>query len=281
MLDGTFGRGGHTRALLQAGAEVLALDQDPDALASTEARILKEEFGERLTLMKRNFGQLADVTREAGPFDGILLDLGVSSPQLDQGDRGFSFLHDGPLDMRMDPETALTAAEIVNHWDEASIFRLLREFGEEAQAGRITRAILRRREQRPFHRTHDLAEVVEQSLGGRRDRRIHPATKTFQALRIQVNEELAVLDQALEALPGALRSGGRCALISFHALEDRRVKRFLVRHSEEEIRGSASPFGQPNPEFFFRSVRRWLPGDDEITANPRARSARLRSAERI
>jgi 16S rRNA (cytosine1402-N4)-methyltransferase len=280
MLDGTFGRGGHTAALLRAGAEVLALDRDPDALASPEAAALKEEFGERLKLMKENFAALERVAREEGPFDGILLDLGVSSPQLDDGSRGFSFLHDGPLDMRMDPQSPVSAAEIVNTWSEAELARLFREYGEEAQAGRIARALARRRASAPFTRTGELAAVVEEALGGRRDRRIHPATKVFQALRIQVNDELGALDRFLEALPGSLRSGGCCAIISFHALEDRRVKAFFTRHSTPEIRGAASPFGQPNPDCFFRRPTRWLPTEEEIQANPRARSARLRAAIR-
>jgi len=280
MLDGTFGRGGHTAALLRAGAAVLALDRDPAALASPEAAALKEEFGERLILMKANFGSLAGVAREAGPFDGVLLDLGVSSPQLDEGARGFSFSHDGPLDMRMDPESPVSAADIVNSWTEPELARLFREYGEEAQAGRIARALVRRRTAAPFTRTGDLAAVVEAALGGRRDRRIHPATKTFQALRIQVNDELGALEQALHALPAALRPGGRCAIISFHALEDRRVKTFLTRHSTAELRGPASPFGTPNPEFHFHDVGRWLPTEEETDANPRARSARLRAATR-
>jgi 16S rRNA (cytosine1402-N4)-methyltransferase len=280
MLDGTFGRGGHTAALLRAGAGVLALDQDPGALASPEAAALKEEFGERLKLMKENFAALERVAQEEGPFDGILLDLGVSSPQLDDGARGFSFLHDGPLDMRMDPESPVSAADIVNRWSEPELARMFREYGEEAQAGRIARALVRRRASEPFTRTGDLAAVVEEALGGRRDRRIHPATKTFQALRIQVNDELGALDRVLEALPGALRPGGRCAIISFHALEDRRVKAFLTRRSTPEIRGAASPFGRPNPDCCFHRPARWLPTEEEIHANPRARSARLRAAIR-
>lgn len=281
MLDGTFGRGGHSRALLAAGANVVALDRDPDAHVSSAASVLSAEFGGRLTLEMKNFDQLAAVAEKQGPFDGILLDLGVSSPQLDDATRGFSFLHDGPLDMRMDPSQPVTAAALVNGTDEAGLARIFFEYGDEPQARRIARALVRRREQTPFTRTADLAAEIERALGGRRDRRTHPATKAFQALRIAVNDELGALDRALAAMPGALRSGGRMAVISFHSLEDRRVKAFIEKHSREELRGPASPFGQPNPDYCFRKTGRWMPSEEEVSANPRARSARLRVAERI
>ena len=281
MLDGTFGRGGHSRALLAAGANVVALDRDPDAHVSSAASVLSAEFGGRLVLEMKNFDQLAGVAEKQGLFDGILLDLGVSSPQLDDASRGFSFLHDGPLDMRMDPSQAGTASELVNGLDEAGLARIFFEYGDEPQARRIARALVRRRGQEPFTRTADLAGEIERALGGRRDRRTHPATKAFQALRIAVNDELGALDRALAAMPGALRSGGRMAVISFHSLEDRRVKSFIEKHSQEELRGPASPFGQPNPDYCLRKAGRWMPSEEEVSANPRARSARLRVAERI
>ncbi len=281
MLDGTFGRGGHTRALLAAGADVWALDQDPAAHASPDACVLASEYGGKFGLEMKNFDQLAKVAEEQGPFDGILLDLGVSSPQLDHADRGFSFLHDGPLDMRMDPALPQTAADLVNDSDEVALVKILFEFGEEPQARKIVRALIHRREREPFTRTVELAGEVERAVGGRRDRRTHPATKTFQALRIAVNDELGALDRALQAIPSALKSGGRMGVISFHSLEDKRVKSFIEKHSQEELRGPASPFGQPNPEYCLRKIGRWLPSAEETSANPRARSARLRVAERI
>ncbi|MDX6767694.1 MAG: 16S rRNA (cytosine(1402)-N(4))-methyltransferase RsmH [Candidatus Methylacidiphilales bacterium] len=281
MLDGTFGRGGHSRALLAAGATVVALDRDPAAHDSPVAHVLRSEFGTRFVLEMNNFDQLEQVAGRQGPFDGILLDLGVSSPQLDEAERGFSFLHDGPLDMRMDPTRGDTAADRVNQLDEQTLARLLFEYGDEPQARGIARAIVRRREKSPFLRTTDLAGVIAQAVGGRRDRKTHPATKSFQALRISVNDEMGALDRALAAMPNALAVGGRMAVISFHSLEDRRVKQFIESHSQEELRGPASPFGQPNPEYCLRKIGRHLPSEEEVAQNPRARSARLRVAERI
>lgn len=282
MLDGTFGRGGHTAALLRAGAEVLALDQDPEALASPEATALRHQYGEKFQLMKHNFADLETLARDCGPFDAVLLDLGVSSPQLDQAARGFSFQQEGPLDMRMDPERpGPTAADIVNTWTLHDLTTLFRQYGEEPQAARVARAIVERRASHPFTTTTDLAAVIESAVGGRRGAKIHPATRAFQALRIAVNRELDALESALHALPVALVSGGTAAIISFHALEDRRVKEYFTRHSQPELRGPASPFGQPNPECFFHPHRRWLPTPAEIENNPRARSARLRAATRL
>lgn len=280
ILDATFGRGGHSRELLRAGATVVALDQDPDAIAA--ATPLVEEFGvDRFEIRKMNFRDLQKIVDAGERYDGVLFDLGVSSPQLDQGARGFSFQHDGPLDMRMDPESLQTAADLVNSCSERDLAQIFFEYGEERGSRRVAAAIVRSREQAPITTTHQLAEIISRALGGRRDRKIHPATKCFQALRIRVNEELSALDEALEAVPDLLDSGGRMAAISFHALEDRRVKRFIARCSQEEIRGERYAFGQPNPEYCMKKLGRWKPSDSETKENPRARSARLRGAEKI
>lgn len=280
ILDATFGRGGHSRELLAAGANVIALDQDPEAIEA--AAILVKEFGEdRFQIRKMNFRDLQIIVDAGERYDGVLFDLGVSSPQLDQGERGFSFQHDGPLDMRMDPETVQTAADLVNQCDTRELAQIFFEYGEERGSRKVAAAIVRAREEGEITTTYQLADIISRSLGGRRNRKIHPATKCFQALRIKVNEELSALDDALEAVPGLLNAGGRIAAISFHALEDRRVKRFVEKHSQEEIRGERYAFGQPNPHYCMKKLGRWKPSDDETIQNPRARSARLRGAEKI
>jgi len=278
MLDATFGRGGHSRALLERGAAVVALDQDPDA--EDQAGQLAPAYPGRFTFHRENFRNLARVRAEEGLFDGILFDLGVSSPQLDTAARGFSFQQDGPLDMRMDPRQQLTAADLVNGGSESELTSILFQYGEEPQARRIVKTLVREREREPILRTGRLAALVEKTLGGRRERKIHPATKTFQALRIAVNGELDALREALAEVPASLNKGGRMAVISFHALEDRMVKEFVARHSEAEIRGTYA-FGLPNPEYCLKKTGRWLPSEAEVERNPRARSARLRGAEKI
>lgn len=280
ILDGTFGRGGHSRELLRTGARVVALDQDPQAIEA--GKELEKEWGRsRFEIKQMNFRELALVARETGGFDGILLDLGVSSPQLDTPGRGFSFQKTGPLDMRMDPENPRTAAQAVNGMDERELGRLLRDFGGEKSSGQIARAIVRARETKAFETTAELADLVEKSVGGRRGSKLHPATKTFQALRIWVNGEMEALDEALRAAPKALKAGGRLAVISFHELEDRMAKRFIESRSQAEILGSRYAFGRPNPDYCFKKLGRFQPSDEEVAANPRARSARLRGAERI
>jgi len=280
VVDATFGRGGHSRALLEAGARVVALDQDPEAVAAASRLI--EKFGsERFEIREMNFRNLQSLTREGERYDGVLFDFGVSSPQLDEARRGFSFQKEGPLDMRMSPETSRTAEEIVNEADEAELVQIFFEYGEERQARRVAAVIVRERENDRICSTLRLAAIIEKAVGGRRDRKIHPATKCFQALRIAVNDELAAIDEALEALPELLNPGGRLAAISFHALEDRRVKRFIEKHSQEEIRGERYAFGQPNPDYCLKKLGRWKPSEKEIETNPRARSARLRGAEKI
>jgi 16S rRNA (cytosine1402-N4)-methyltransferase len=280
ILDGTFGRGGHSRELLRAGARVVALDQDPRAIEA--GKELEKEWGQaRFEIKQMNFRELALVARETGGFDGILLDLGVSSPQLDTPERGFSFQKTGPLDMRMNPENPRTAAQAVNSMDERELSHLLRDFGGEKSSGQIARAIVRARETKTFESTTELADLVEKSVGGRRGSKLHPATKTFQALRIWVNGEMEVLEEALRATPEALKAGGRLAVISFHELEDRMTKRFIESRSQAEIIGSRYAFGQPNPDYCFKKLGRFQPSEEEVAANPRARSARLRGAERI
>jgi 16S rRNA (cytosine1402-N4)-methyltransferase len=278
IVDATFGRGGHTVAFLSAGASVLALDRDPEAVAA--AGKLAQEWGEQLEVRKMNFSDISSLHEEK--IDAVFMDLGVSSPQLDQAERGFSFQQDGPLDMRMDPdqEGAVTAADIVNTWPQADLSRLLWEYGDERQARKIAAAICRERDKQPLERTLELAELVEKTIGVARRGKLHPATKTFQAIRIAVNGELEALDSALQALPDLLGEGGRFAIISFHALEDRRVKRFIQQRSEPELHDGAYAFGRPNPDYCLKKLGRWKPGEEEISSNPRARSARLRAAER-
>ncbi|MFQ3670985.1 MAG: 16S rRNA (cytosine(1402)-N(4))-methyltransferase RsmH [Verrucomicrobiia bacterium] len=280
FLDGTFGRGGHTAALLQAGARVVALDQDPAAVEAARSFAPHLHSGQ-LIIEHMNFRDLGTVAQREGGFHGILLDLGVSSPQLDQPERGFSFQNDGPLDMRMDPHrNPSTAADLVNHLPSQDLARLLFDLGGERHARSIARAIVAARARAPITSTLALANLIEQTVGGRRGSRIHPATRSFQALRLAVNDELGALDQALAAIPSALLPGGRLAVISFHELEDRRVKHFIDHHSRPEIRSPGMAFGHPNPDYCLRKLRRIDPSPEEIAANPRARSARLRGAIR-
>ncbi|MFM8374539.1 MAG: 16S rRNA (cytosine(1402)-N(4))-methyltransferase RsmH, partial [Phenylobacterium sp.] len=214
--------------------------------------------------------------------DGVALDLGVSSMQLDEAERGFSFLRDGPLDMRMGADGP-TAADLVNTAEAAEIARILWTYGEERQSRRVAAAIVRRRQDQPFTRTTDLAEVIERALGGRRGARVHPATRSFQALRIAVNDELGELEAGLLAAERVLRPGGRLAGVTFHSLEDRIVKGFLAERSGRTPGGSRHAPEAPrgaDPSFTLLSTRGSAPGEPEIAANPRARSARLRAAER-
>ena len=285
FIDGTFGAGGYTRAILSAAqCQVLALDRDPGAIADGAA--LVEEFSPRLRLAESEFGVLDEVAAREhfAPADGVVLDIGVSSMQLDEADRGFSFQADGPLDMRMS-RSGLTAADVVNTFEESEIADILFRFGEEHRSRAVARAIVRRRVEAPFVRTIDLADVVTRALGGRRgDQKIHPATRTFQALRIFVNDELGELMRALAAAERVLKPGGRLVVVTFHSLEDRIVKRFLTNRSGEAPRGSRYLPDNPN-QFYDASFhivnRRPLTSEKgELNVNPRARSARLRAAVR-
>jgi 16S rRNA (cytosine1402-N4)-methyltransferase len=277
IVDGTFGAGGYSRAFLAAGAQVVAFDHDPGALAYAQAL----GAAERLRLVLGPFSRMAQEVGEGGA-GGVALDLGLSSMQLDQAERGFSLMRDGPLDMRMSAEGP-TAADLVNGLEGGDLARLFRDYGEERQGRRVAAAIVRRRTQEPFTRTLDLAQAVERALGGRRGAPIHPATRVFQALRIAVNEELIELEAGLAAAERALKAGGRLAVVTFHSLEDRIVKSFLYPRSGRQASTSrhAPPRERgPAPSFTLIHTGVVTPTAEEIAANPRARSAKLRAAQR-
>lgn len=278
IIDGTLGGGGHSEMFLESGARVLGIDRDPEALAHARERLVG--FGDRFSTWEGNFSQLAEVPeiRRGAQADGILLDLGVSSRQLDSAVRGFSFMREGPLDMRMGPSSRFTAAQVVNEWSEAELTRILFEFGEEPKARRIASAIIRQRATRPFVTTLDLATCIEQAIG--RHGRTHPATRAFQAIRMAVNEELESLATALAFVPKVLKPGGILLVITFHSLEDRMVKRFLRHRAAPFIDDPGWPEPRPNPDFQFQlPVRKALLATaEETNLNPRARSAKLRVA---
>ena len=282
MLDGTLGGGGHTRKLLACGANVLALDQDPEALAWAGARL--EEAAEHLILLRSNFASLPDILEEAGlgpVLDGMLLDLGVSSHQLDVPERGFSFMRDGPLDMRMDPDGPICAADLINGWTEEALARIFFEYGDEKASRRAAKAIVQRRAEKLFETTSDLAAVIGTVIPRRGP--ASPATRIFQALRIAVNDEMGVLEAALSTAHHWLKPGGRLAVITFHSLEDRIVKQFFRRHSDAEIDRPEWPAARPNPDCHYRLVTRKgiAASASEQARNPRSRSAHLRVVERL
>ena len=281
IVDGTCGGGGHTEALLESGANVLALDQDPDAVQHVSEQLAS--FGRRVTVRQANFRAAARVLDELGigTIGGALLDLGVSSRQLENAERGFSLVRNGPLDMRMDPRTELTAATIVNEYSAEQLTRLFRELGEEPAARRIASLIVKMRKRFPFRETLPLARAIEK-LAGRHGRR-HPATQVFQALRMEVNGELAALEEGLRVLAGRLQPGARIAVIAFHSLEDRIVKTFFRDRSREWLDRPEWPAPQRNPNYDLKLVTRKPvePSEDEQRANPRSRSAKLRVAEKI
>ena len=281
LVDGTFGAGGYTRALLGEGAgRVIGLDRDPDAIANGPSLVPNAVSEGRLLLINERFSQMDRVLAERGllPVDGIALDIGVSSMQLDQADRGFSFSQDGPLDMRMS-QSGQTAAEFLNHADEGEIARVLKEYGEEPRARAVARAIVAAR---PLTRTSELAAVVRKALGYRQGQKSDPATRTFQAIRIHLNAELDELEQGLRAAERSLRPGGRLAVVTFHSLEDRIVKRFLKIRSGDVPSGSRHrPMVAKGPTPTFEQVAKPVsPSEAELARNPRARSARLRTAVR-
>jgi 16S rRNA (cytosine1402-N4)-methyltransferase len=279
IIDGTLGGGGHSEIFLKAGARVLGVDRDPEALAHARARLAA--FGGRFSTWEGNFSRLSEIPEiQMGErADGLLMDLGVSSRQLDSAARGFSFMREGPLDMRMGPSSPRTAADIVNCWQEADIVRILFEYGEESKARRIAGAIVRQRAEKPFVTTLDLANCIEKAIG--RQGRTHPATKTFQAIRMAVNEELESLATALATAPAVLKPGGRLLIITFHSLEDRMVKRFFKHRSTEFLDEPGWPEPRPNPDYQFRLLARKaiIPTAEETSLNPRARSAKLRVAQ--
>lgn len=282
-VDGTFGRGGHSRAILEKlgnDGRLLAVDRDPDAVAEA-ARVFRDD--PRVELAQAAFGDLDAMGERRGlvrRVNGILLDLGVSSPQLDRASRGFSFRSDGPLDMRMDPGTGESAADWLATVTERELKRVLFNYGEERQAGRIAAAIVAARGRAPIATTKALADIVESVLPRRG--RLHPATRTFQAIRMRINDELGQLERGLAAALELLVEGGRLCVISFHSLEDRMVKRFIRDHSRvpEAYRGLPNVPAEYLPAL--RIVGRPVTADPaEVAGNPRSRSARLRVAERL
>jgi 16S rRNA (cytosine1402-N4)-methyltransferase len=281
FVDATLGGAGHTEAMLRAGGRVIGIDRDPEALENARDRLAS--YGDAVVLKRSNFSEMAALVAGEAPdgVDGVLMDLGVSSHQLDSAERGFSLRADGPLDMRMDPAEELTAAVIVNTWGEDELMCLFRELGEEKRARAVAREIVRRRAARPFGRTMELADCVASVV--RKTGRTHPATRVFQALRMRVNRELESLEEALESIPALLRPGGRLVVISFHSLEDRIVKRFMQRLSKPEIDRPEWPEARPNPELALRLLtkRPVTAAAAELGDNPRARSAKLRAAERL
>lgn len=282
MIDATFGAGGYTRAILASGAEVIGLDRDPTVQPHADA--VARDFPGKFQLVRTPFSGLADAFAQTGKpkLDGAVFDIGVSSMQLDQAERGFSFMRDGPLDMRMSSDGE-SAADIVNTYDHGPLAHLIKLYGEERQSGRIATAILRRRIVEPFTRTLDLADVIEKTLGGRRGAPTHPATRTFQALRIAVNDELGELEAGLAAAEATLAPGGRLAVVTFHSLEDRIVKAFFTERSGNAPGGSrhapvAIETRKPSFNLLFKGARE--AGDEECAVNPRARSAKLRAGVR-
>jgi 16S rRNA (cytosine1402-N4)-methyltransferase len=280
FFDATVGGGGHTGRLLAAGADVVASDQDPDAISEVLRRLA--EFGSRLHLVRANFLEAPQHFAALGvsAFDGVLMDLGVSSHQLDTAYRGFSFQEEGPLDMRMGPNITLRADELVNFSPEEELIDIFRRLGEEPSARRIAAHLVRKRSERLFQTTTDLAKAVEEIIPRRGPR--HPATRIFQGLRIAVNNELGVLEQALPALAGWIKPGGRLAAITFHSLEDRIVKHYFRKVSQEWIDRPEWPEPRPNPAFNFKLIttRPIEPSPEEKLRNPRSRSAKLRVIER-
>ena len=283
-IDGTFGRGGHSRLILSQLGEkgrLIAIDRDPQAIAAAA-----EITDPRFSIIHGPFSALAEYVAErdlVGKIDGILLDLGVSSPQLDDAERGFSFMRDGPLDMRMDPSRGHSAAEWLLHAEEADIAFVLKTYGEERFSKRIARAIVERNREQPMTRTRELAEVISVAMPVK-DKFKHPATRSFQAIRIWINSELEEIDIALKGAVEVLAPQGRLSVISFHSLEDRLVKRFM----RDQSRGPQVPAGIPMTEHQLRALGgrdlkllgKMSPGDAEVSENPRARSSVLRIAEK-
>jgi 16S rRNA (cytosine1402-N4)-methyltransferase len=281
MLDGTFGAGGYTKAILATGANVVALDRDPTAIASGQPVV--EASNGRLALIETPFSRLDEAAAEAGHarVDGVVLDIGVSSMQLDRAERGFSFRNDGPLDMRMAIDGP-SAADVVNELDEKSLAKVLWVYGEEKRSREIARAIVATRAKAPITRTGTLAEVIDRTIGRPGRDPIHPATRSFQALRIFVNRELDELADALTGAERALAEGGRLVIVAFHSLEDRIVKRFLADRTRERAGGSrhAAAVSVPDPTFRLTVKGAAEASERETAINPRARSAKLRAATR-
>ena len=283
LLDGTFGAGSYSKAILeQANCSLYAIDRDPEAL--DRAAPILSEFTGRFQILEGCFGDMSDLLAEVGvsQLDGIVLDIGVSSPQLDDAERGFSFREDGPLDMRMS-KSGPSAADIVNSWDEAELTRIIKNYGEERFARKVARAIVHDREETPFTSTLQLAGLIRRLVPKSKDG-IDPATRTFQGLRIAVNDELGELERALNASEYLLKPGGRLVVVSFHSLEDRQVKNFLKDRSSRGAGVSryapAAAANDKEPSFKLINRKPLKAKEDELADNPRARSALLRAAIR-
>lgn len=287
-LDGTLGGGGHTEAILQAtepDGKVIGLDQDDEALAAASQRL--KPFGERFCPIRANFAEMEQVLAAEGiaGLDGVLLDIGVSSHQLDEPDRGFSYMQDGPLDMRMDRRSGQTAADLVAELSESELANLIYRYGEEKFSRRIARRIVEQRAQTPIESTKQLAELISAAIPAaqRRKEKQHPAKRTFQALRIAVNDELGVLERGLVAAFASLKSGGRLSVITFHSLEDRIVKNYFAGLAK----GCECPPEFPvcvcgkQPQALLITRRPQTATEDELQSNPRARSAKLRTVEKL
>ena len=277
-VDGTLGRAGHTKEILRRGGRVIGIDRDDDALKAVEALSVQG-----LKAVKGNHGDVAKILKNEGleKVDGILLDLGVSSPQLDEGERGFSFRADGPLDMRMDRTGGVTAADVVRDLDESGLTEIFRKYGEEPNARRIAKAIVKARGVSSIDTTLQLAEIVERTVGRRGAH--HPATRVFQALRMHVNDEMGELEKALADGLGCLKPGGRMAVITFESLTDRVVKRFFAAHAGRmvSLQQGGEKWEGELPRVMQVTRKAVVASDQEIAANPRSRSAKLRAVERM
>lgn len=295
-IDCTAGGGGHTQGLIRAtspGGQVIAMDRDPSAIAQIQYRFSKEVKDGSLRIEKTKFSDIHDIASKynlVGKVNGICADIGVSSPQLDMGSRGFSFSHDGPLDMRMDPTSSLTAYQVVNEYSESELTRIFKEFGEEPKAFFVARAIVEARKNRPIKSTHDLAKIAEDSIFYKTKSRTHPGTRIFQAIRIEVNNELDELKRLIEDAITVLAPGGRLGIISFHSLEDRIVKH-LFKEAETTAFSRLNLKGIPMTENEIERLGGFakgkiikpfpvLPKESEQTENPRSRSAKLRVLEK-
>ncbi|MCO6451013.1 MAG: 16S rRNA (cytosine(1402)-N(4))-methyltransferase RsmH [Caldilineales bacterium] len=282
-IDGTLGGGGHAAGILAASGpdgRLLGMDADAEAIARSDERLTA--FADRATLVQANFAEIGTQARRHGftEVDGIILDLGISSDQLDEPDRGFSFQAEGRLDMRLNTQTGISAYEVVNSYEQEELADILFHYGEERQSRRIARAIIANR---PISTTTQLAQIIEEAVGGRRGAKLHPATRTFQAIRIYVNDELRSLEDALPQAVDLLRSGGVLTVISFHSLEDRIVKQFMRRESSDCICPPRTPVCQCGHKASLTELYRKgvTPTPAEIEQNPRSRSARLRAARKI
>ncbi|MEM7531587.1 MAG: 16S rRNA (cytosine(1402)-N(4))-methyltransferase RsmH [Chloroflexota bacterium] len=304
LIDCTLGGGGHTQHMLAASVPngiVLGVDADPAAIRRVEQRLQTAVNNRRLLLHQGNFGDLASIA-QANNFvdvDGILLDLGISSFQLETAMRGFSFMHDGPLDMRFDPAQEISAADIVNHWDEVELADILYRYGDERQSRRIARVLVQHRQQQAITTTEMLAQLVAKAVGKKslgkkalgkkvqgkknQSKRIHPATKTFQALRIAVNQELVQLERVLHTSLDLLKPGGRIAVISFHSLEDRIVKQWMQQEAREYVQDPSHLYGgyERTPTLKLVTRKPIVPSTAEVSENPRSRSAKLRIAMKV